>query len=119
MNRTTAATVAAGLLLATLTACGGNSTEDKPATPATTAAATPTLNAAEVTQQCVDAVAETLNNRSADFDPETDSDPKPPECDTLTEDQYLDAYYDGLSQRNKAAQQDFQDLIDEAAEQDQ
>jgi hypothetical protein len=119
-NRTTAsAAVAAGILLATLTACGGSSTEDKPTTPATTAAATPTLDAAEVTQQCVDAVAETIGNRAADFDPENDSDPKPPECDALGEDEYLDAYMDGLSQSNQQGLEDLRDQIDGAAEQDE
>ncbi|MFJ4837164.1 hypothetical protein [Streptomyces sp. NPDC088746] len=119
MNRTTTAAITAGILLATLTACSGSSTEDKPTTPATTAAATPTLDAAAATQQCVDAIAETISNRAVDFDPENDSDPKPPECDAVPEDEYLDAYMDGLNQSNRDALQDRQEQRDKEAEQDQ
>ncbi|MGW1814083.1 hypothetical protein ACWCQM_11055 [Streptomyces sp. NPDC002125] len=111
----TVAAIAAGILL-TLTACGGSTTEDKPATPATTAAATPTLDAAEVTQECIDAVAATVGARPDDFDPENDSDPKPDACKSLSEDEYMDAYMDGLTEANKQGLADLQDQIDEATE---
>ncbi|MFE6931762.1 hypothetical protein ACFVDT_06995 [Streptomyces sp. NPDC057699] len=115
MHNRTAAAIAAGILL-TLTACGGSSTEDKPTTPASTAAASSTVDPAQATKECVDAVAATIGARPDDFDPENDSDPKPDACKSLSEDEYLDAYMDGLSEANKQGLADLQDQIDEATE---
>ncbi|MFD3655977.1 hypothetical protein [Streptomyces sp. NPDC058620] len=92
MTTRTAATLI--LLAATLTAC--TSTDPAPEKPAATSA--PALSKAEITRQCVNAIAEAVSNRPADFDPETDSDPQPAACDALSEAEYMDAYMDGLSQ---------------------
>lgn len=109
---TTAALIAAGLLA--LTGCSSS----EPA-PAPTVSAAPTLSAEQVAAQCTDALAEAIYNRPDDFDPDTDTDPQPAECDALPEDQYLDTYMDALRQSNERGRQDLQDQIDEAAEQDQ
>lgn len=100
MRRTTLAAITAAGLLA-LTGCS-SADDAKPApTVTTTVTATPTLSAAEQTQACVEAIADTITARPEDFDPETDSDPKPAECDTVPEDEYLDAYMDGLQLSNE------------------
>jgi hypothetical protein len=100
-TRTTAATIA--LLLAALTGCSSGSSSDKPAAPAptVTVTATPTLSAAEQRQACVEAWADSISARPGDFDPETDSDTKPPECETIPDADYLDVYMDGLMLSNK------------------
>ncbi|WP_097865974.1 hypothetical protein [Streptomyces sp. rh34] len=91
-------TAAAAILLgAALTACGTTPTPDRPAT----TSSAPELSKTETLAQCVDAIAEAISARPADFDPETDSDPKPPECDDISEDEYLDVYMDGLQQSNE------------------
>ena len=103
MRRTTtsAAAIAAGLLLA-LTAC--SSSDPKP-TPTVTATVTesPKLSKAEQTKACVDAVADVISARPDDFNTDTDSDPKPAECNDLSDSEYLDAYMDGLMESNKRA----------------
>lgn len=98
------------LALAAATAgCGTDSADDKPSTPATSAAAsTPAVNDAAAIQACVDAV-------QAAVDAGTD-DTKPDECASLTESDYLDAYMDGLEQHNQDGRDDLQDAIDEASE---
>lgn len=111
-TRTITTTIAAGLLLATLTSCSG----EKPAPVETvTATATPRLSKAEITAQCVDAVAKVIDARPDTFDPDTDQDPKPEECNSLSDSEYLDAYMDGLSQRNRDAIDEMQRKIDEAS----
>lgn len=112
MRTRTAAT--AILLAATLTAC--SSSDPAPEKPAATSSA-PELSKAETLAQCVDAVAAMLSERPADFDPETDSDPKPAECDAVPEGEYLDAYMDGLSQHNQEGIADLEQQIEDAAEQ--
>jgi hypothetical protein len=116
-TRLTAAAIAAGILL-TLTACTTEPEPDATVPPSPTAAATRTADAAELTRECVDAVAATIGARPEDFDPENDSDPKPAACNALPEDEYLDAYMDGLSQSNRAALEERQRERDEAAEND-
>ncbi|MFE3387344.1 hypothetical protein [Streptomyces anulatus] len=100
-------------LTATLTACASTPEPNRPA-PTNSA---PTLSKAEITEQCVDAVAVMLSERPADFDPETDSDPKPAECNAVPEDEYLDAYMDGISQANREGIADLEQQIEDAAEQ--
>lgn len=100
--RTRTTTVTLLLLAAALTACTSSDPAPAPDKPAATTAA-PTIDKAQLVQQCVDAIAEVISARPADFDPETDSDPQPTECDAVPEDEYLDAYYDGLAQANEAA----------------
>lgn len=101
MRRTTlAAALAAGLL--TLTGCSSSSDAPSPApTVTTTVTQPPALSKAEQTQACIEAVADVITARPADFDPETDSDPKPAECDSVPDDEYLDAYMDGLQLSNE------------------
>ncbi|MFF8034903.1 hypothetical protein [Streptomyces sp. NPDC016626] len=112
-TRTTIAT--ALLALAALTAgCSSDSSDDKPA--ATTSTPAPTADPAEARQACVDAWAETISNRPADFDPEADSDIEPAECEGLPEDEWTDRYMEGLAQSNQAGRDALQDLIDEASE---
>ncbi|MEV4974435.1 hypothetical protein [Streptomyces scopuliridis] len=113
-------TLAAALLLVTLTGCSSGS--DPAPTETVTATTTPTapaLSQAEITQQCIDAVAAAISQRSADFDPKTDTDPQPTECDGLSETDYLDAYMDGLQQSNQAGRDELQRQIEEAAEANQ
>ncbi|MGW6743769.1 hypothetical protein ACWGDX_24125 [Streptomyces sp. NPDC055025] len=117
--RTTTAAIATALLLATLTACGSDSSPAPAETVTATATASPALSQAEITQQCIDAVAEVVSQRPADFDPETDTDPQPTECNGLSETDYLDAYMDGLSQSNQAAIEERERQRGEAAEADQ
>lgn len=95
---------AAGLLTAVvlaITSCSSGS-DDKPAptTPAATASTTtaPALSRAEITQACTDAVAEV----PAGADGSVPSEPRPDACTGLPEDEYLDAYFDGIQQSNQA-----------------
>lgn len=113
MRTRTIATIAAGLLLATLTSCSSGGSPSPVRT--VTASATPTLSKADITAQCVDAVAEVIDTRPDTFDPDTDQDPKPTECNSLSDSEYLDAYMDGLSQRNRDAIDEMQRKIDEAS----
>lgn len=115
MRRLVTAALAAALLLG-LAACGTTATPDQPAATATTA--TPTLSADEQRKACVDAIAATISARPSDFNPDTDSDPKPDACATIPEDDYLDAYMDGLQQSNKAGQDALQKAIEDAASAD-
>lgn len=96
--RHTAAT--AVLLLVTLTACSSSDPAPAPTVTATETK-TPELSKTEQTQACVDAVADVISTRPEDFDSETDSDPKPEECNTLSDSEYLDAYMDGLFESNR------------------
>ncbi|MEV7871493.1 hypothetical protein AB0P17_36585 [Streptomyces sp. NPDC088124] len=113
-------TLAATLLLVTLTGCSGDSDPAPTETATATATSTaPALSKAEITQQCIDAVAAVISQRPADFDPEADTDPQPAECDALSETDYLDAYMDGLQQSNQDGRDALQRQIDEAAETDQ
>ncbi|MBL3669065.1 hypothetical protein JL475_24340 [Streptomyces sp. M2CJ-2] len=114
--RTRTALAAALLALAALTAgCSNDSSDDKPAA-ATTAPQPPaaTIDPAEARQACVDAWADTISDRPADFDPEADSDTEPAECEGLPEDEWTDRYMEGLEQSNQAGRDALQDLIDEA-----
>lgn len=97
--RTTTVTLL--LLAAALTACTSSDPAPAPDKPAATSAA-PTVDQATLVQQCVDAVA--LITPSADGS--VPSEPVPAECADLSDSDYLDAYYDGLAQANKAALND-------------
>lgn len=117
--RFTAAAITTAVLLA-LVGCSSDGSDAKPSpTKTVTVTPTPALSKAEVTQQCIDAVAVVIDQRPPDFDPETEEDPQPTECDSLTDSEYLDAYMDGVSQRNLDAIQEREDQREEAAENDQ
>lgn len=111
--RTRTATAAAAVILLALTGC---STDSGPAEPAATTGA---ISEAKLTQQCIDAIADAISARPADFDPETDRDPQPTECNDLPEDTYLDAYMDGLEQANEAGRDALRDAIEDAANADE
>ncbi|MFJ8769589.1 hypothetical protein [Streptomyces clavifer] len=87
MRTTATAAVATVTFLATLTACGGSTTEDKPA-PA--ASSTVSIAEAEAIRLCAEAIAEALVDRPED-------DTMRPECEAIPEEHYGDAYMDGVS----------------------
>lgn len=113
-TRLTAATLGTALLLAG-TGCSSDSEPKPTPTKTVTVTATPTLSKAELTQQCTDAVA----LLPAGDDGSVPFEPVPTECAALAENEYLDAYMDGINQGNRDALQDRQDARDEAAENDQ
>lgn len=100
--RTAAAVV---VLLVAPTGCataGGTAPAESPAP----AAASPSLSKAEVTRQCIDAVAaQSADNGS-----------KPEECATLSDGEYVEANLKGLQQHNKAAQEALHRQIEKARE---
>ena len=94
-----ARTITTLLLCATaLTACTTSDPAPAPDKPAATTAA-PTLDQAQLTQQCVDAVAEL----PVDANGSVPSEPVPAECTALSDSDYLDAYMDGINQANQDA----------------
>ncbi|KAA6220016.1 hypothetical protein [Streptomyces filamentosus] len=104
--RITPIAATASLLLA-LTACGTAdnppaSPSDKQGAEASTATTTPADTAAD-RQACIEAIADVIDQRPDDFNAENDSDPKPEECAAIADDDYLDAYMDGLQLRNERA----------------
>lgn len=115
--RRTATTLAAVLL--GLSGCSSGSEPGPTVTVTATAAESPKLSKAEQTQLCVDAVADVISSRPADFDPETSDDPKPTECSHLSDSEYLDAYMEGLLGSNRAALEERQRQRDEAEQRDQ
>jgi len=118
--RTRTALAATLLALAALTAgCSSDSSDssdDKPAAATTAPQSSTTVDPAEARQACVDAWADTISNRPADFDPEADTDTEPAACEGLPEDEWTDRYMEGLEQSNKAGLDELQDLIDEASQ---
>ncbi|SDN18057.1 hypothetical protein [Streptomyces wuyuanensis] len=120
MRRTTTAALTA--VLFALSGCSSSGSDAEPG-PTVTATATvtepPALSEAEQTQLCVDAVADVISSRPAGFDPETGEDPKPAECNHLSESDYLDAYMEGLFKSNEAALEERQRQRDEAELRDQ
>jgi ABC-type glycerol-3-phosphate transport system substrate-binding protein len=112
MRRTTIALLATTAL--TLTACSASSDTDQPKTTTTvtaTATKTPQLSTAQQRQACVDAWAETIGSRPADFDPDVDTDTEPTECAGLPEGDYTDMYMEGLQQQNQAGRDDAEDCL--------
>ncbi|MFI0825711.1 hypothetical protein ACH4Q7_14785 [Streptomyces roseolus] len=99
---TSLAGTAALLLALTLTACSSTPPASPPPATTTAAATTPAATAAD-RQACVEAIADVIDQRPADFDPETDSDPEPPECAGIPEAESLDVYMEGLKLRNERA----------------
>ncbi|MEV8354635.1 hypothetical protein ACFVTT_38605 [Streptomyces niveus] len=110
MRTTHAAAITAALLLA-LTGCSGDS-EPTPAK-TVTVTKTPELSAEEARAACVDAWADTISSRPADWDPETGDDPEPAACAGLPEDDWTDRYMDGLHQSNKANIDRLDDCLDD------
>jgi hypothetical protein len=116
--RLTPITATAGLLLAlTLTACSSTPPASPPPATTTAAATTPAATAAD-RQACVEAIADVIDQRPDDFDPETDSDPEPLECAGIPEAESLDVYMEGLRLRNERSRDELQRQIDEAASAD-
>lgn len=95
MHRTTVA-VSAALILGGLASCTSSS-EPAPAT-TKTVTTTPKFSKAEITQQCVDAVAQ---RATTDESGEVASEPTPAPCAPLSDSEYLDAYMDGIHQINQ------------------
>lgn len=108
-TRTTTVALAAAVVL--LTGC--TSSSEQPTEPATSApaASEPALTQAEITEQCVDAIAERAANTT---DAEVPSDPTPKPCTPLSDSDYLDAYMDGIQQANEAARERLQEEIEGA-----
>ncbi|MFI8942712.1 hypothetical protein [Streptomyces syringium] len=104
--RPTAAALCAALLI-TLTGC----TKTSPAPAATEAAPAATLSHAQVTKQCIDAVAARPAEPSSG---EVPSEPTPAPCAPLTDGEYLDAYLRGIRQANEAGRDELQRQLDEA-----
>jgi hypothetical protein len=105
--------LAAGLLL---TGCSsGSGGTDKPTPAATITSAAPTLSHADLIQACVDAVA----GVPADDDGSVPSEPRPGPCTGLPEDEYLDAYMDGIQQSNQAGRDGLSTAACRAAIEDQ
>lgn len=112
MRPTYAAAVSAALLLV-LTGC---SSAGEPAPAKTvTVTKTPEMSAEEKRAACVDAWADTISARPADWDPEVDNDPEPAQCTGLPEDEWLDMYWDGLAQSNEAGRQELGECLDDPA----
>jgi ABC-type glycerol-3-phosphate transport system substrate-binding protein len=105
--RTHTITVVLAAALLTLTACSATSESDGKPSPTVTATvtATPTLSAAEQRQACVEAWADTIAARPDGFNPDTDSDTKPAECESIAEGDSLDVYMDGLMLSNQRARE--------------
>lgn len=111
--RTTIAAAAVAALL--LVGCSSSDNgKDKPGkTPATTAATTktPALSKAEVTRRCVNAIAD----RAANANGEVPSQPIPESCRPLSDDEYLDAYMEGIHQANHDVQDKLKGCLDDPA----
>ncbi|AEM87076.1 hypothetical protein [Streptomyces violaceusniger] len=97
--RTIAITAAALMLAAAAVGCSSNTSDDKPAKAPTSQPAkpTPTLDPTEARAACVDAIAKAIQD---DNDPEETGD-RPAECKSIADSDWLDAYMDGLHQRNQ------------------
>ncbi|WP_326700216.1 hypothetical protein OG909_24780 [Streptomyces sp. NBC_01754] len=103
-RHTTAATLGAALLLA-VTGCSSDTTDPKPT-------ASPTL---DVGQACSDAVYEQLTN-GVDLG---DDQPKPAACERLADDEYLDTLLAVTQLLNKAARDQLEQDIEDAATADE
>lgn len=108
MRRTTVALLAATALA--LAGCSSGSGDGKPAkaTATVTATKTTTLSAAEQRKACVDAWAKLLHD-SAD----ASVDDAPAECGGIPEADQLDAYMEGLRQRNQENRDAAKDCLDD------
>ncbi|MFE1272080.1 hypothetical protein [Streptomyces sp. NPDC058758] len=112
--RITPAITAAALLL-TLTAC--SSSEDpatKPAPTTTTASPTATADAEAAAQACSNAVYAAIKDTPTDA---TDL-PKPAECATISDADYLETVLAVIQQQNKDGQDALQKAIEDAASAD-
>ncbi|SPE64091.1 hypothetical protein SNS2_5418 [Streptomyces netropsis] len=106
--RTIAAICAA--VLAPLTGC----TENRLTPAATDAAPAHTLSHAQVTQQCIDAVATRATEQAGD----TPFEPALHACLSLSDSEYLDAYMRGLRQQSQAGRDELQRQLDAARSND-
>lgn len=111
-------TITAALLLTALATASCSSADPKPAATVTVtadASASPALSKAEITEQCIDAVAQ----RAADTTgAEVPSEPTPAPCAGLSDSDYLDAYMDGISAANNAAREELDRLSESEAAKD-
>lgn len=94
------------VLLAGLVAGCSDAGVTAPAKPPKSSAASPSLSKAEVTRQCIDAVAAQTGEDEG----------KPQECSPLSDSEYLDANFKGVQQHNEAGQEELQRRIEEARE---
>ncbi|MFD3333528.1 hypothetical protein ACFWV1_12910 [Streptomyces sp. NPDC058700] len=112
MRKLATAALAASILLA-LTACSAS--ENPPATPATkpgaeasTSSPSATADAEAAAQACTNAVYAAVKDADAD----TDDFPKPAECASISDSDYLETVFAVLQQSNKEGR----DALKEAAE---
>ncbi|WP_406398791.1 hypothetical protein [Streptomyces uncialis] len=114
-TRTTTALLTAGILA--LTGCSSSSEDDAEpkATATVTATQTPTISAEAARVACVDAWAEVISSRPDGFDPETDDDVAPIECDDVTGASHTDMYMEGLRKSNEAGRDELAECLDDPA----
>ncbi|MET8014041.1 hypothetical protein ABZU86_32545 [Streptomyces sp. NPDC005271] len=99
------------LLLTGCSAVGGSN--DKRVPPGAPASAVEAgLSKAEITQRCVDAIVE---RAAATRGGAVRSSPVPKPCTPLSDDEYLDAYMDGLHEAQKDAREKLDDRTEEPA----
>lgn len=103
MRRTTLTLLAAACLA--LAGCSSSGPNDKP-TPTVTVTKTPTLSAAEQRKACVDAWAKAIDDGAS-------ADDTPAACKSLSDSGQLDAYMEGLQERNKRARASFDACTDD------
>lgn len=94
------------VLLASLAVGCSTAGEAAPTKSPKSPAASPSLSKAEVTRQCIDAVAAQATGNEA----------KPKECAPLSDSEYVEASFKGVQQHNKAGQDALQRQIEEAGE---
>jgi hypothetical protein len=112
--RTRTTTAAAVLLTAVLTGCSGSGAEPAESTVSAPTSIGPSLDKAQVTQACVDAVAEIARQSAG----EVPSEPTPAPCAPLSDSEYLKAYMDGIFAANRDVLDERQRQRDEEAEKD-
>lgn len=117
MRRTAVALLAAVTLALAGCSGGGDADPGPTATRTVTATPTPSVDAAAARAACVDAWAVVIGSRSDDFDPETDEDVEPVECQGLSGES-TDMYMEGLSKANQKGIDELRQQIEDAASAD-
>ncbi|MEV2228393.1 hypothetical protein AB0H69_07410 [Streptomyces phaeochromogenes] len=110
MRHTTTALLTVAVLA--LAGCSGSSKSDEPEKPAATVTASksPKVSAEEARAGCVDAWAALLQENA-----DADIDQAPAECDGVGEGEQLDAYMDGLQERNQANRDEIAECVEDPA----
>ncbi|GGU91051.1 hypothetical protein GCM10010275_30110 [Streptomyces litmocidini] len=110
MRRLTTAALAATLFLG-LTACGTNTKPDQPAAATTATSPSPApVDTEAAAQACTNAVYAAVQDAKT-----ADDLIRPPECASMTEDEYLDTVLAVVQQSNKAGQDDLRKAVEDAA----